>query len=192
MGNLILLLDLDDVLNNQNQLWIEALNERHKTNLKYEDITAWDMSQFYPNLTNDELYHPVIGNDLVWRMSPVRDSVRITKEWRCRGHTIMIVTSTSTTNIDAKAEWLKKHYDWFTYHNLILTHKKQLVYGDILVDDGAHNLLPDKETGIKPVYAKLCFDKPWNRSFDCEVNGITRVHSFSEIDKIVKQMERGE
>lgn len=31
-----------------------------------------------------------------------------------------------------------------------------------------------------------------NRGFDYGVNGVKRIRSFSEIDKIVEQMERGE
>lgn len=189
MEKLIILLDLDDVLNNQNELWIESLNSTYKLNVKYEDIKDWNISQFYPSLSNDELYSPVSNPGLVPRMSPQKDSIQFTKEWHNRGHTIMVTTSTSTENIDTKSHWLKKHYGWFTCGNLILTHKKQLIRGDILIDDGVHNLLPDKEIGIESIYMKLCFDRPWNRGFDCEAHGIQRVADFAEIDKVVRTLE---
>lgn len=192
MRKLIILLDLDDVLNDQNMLWINQLNARYGFKVKYEDITDWNMSKFYPGLTSKELYSPVLNPSLVRHMSPETGSAKITREWHNRGHTLIITTATSTKNVDAKCRWLKRHYDWFTYDRLILTHKKQLVCGDILIDDGVHNLLPDKETGIEPRYVKVCFDRPWNRSFDCIKHGIHRVHSFAEIDKIIRQLENEE
>ncbi|MPM08410.1 hypothetical protein SDC9_54722 [bioreactor metagenome] len=189
MKKLIILLDLDDVLNDQNNLWVQHLNSRFGFCVKYDDISEWNMSKFFPSLNAKELYEPVLSDQLIHKMTAPPEAKRITNEWNRRGHKIVVTTATSTKNIDSKVDWLYGNYEWFSYEQLILTHRKQLVMGDVLVDDGVHNLIPDVHTRIEPVYTKLCFDRPWNRSFDCEANGIARVHSFSEIDEVIRKLE---
>lgn len=192
MKKLTILLDLDDVLNNQCELWIERLNSKYGLNMKYNDVTDWDMKKFYPSLGEAEVYEPVLNPALVREMSTTPESIWYTNEWDSRGHTLLVVTSTSTLNIEAKSKWLHNYFRWFSEDKLILSHKKQLIKGDILIDDGIHNLLSDKETGVSPSYIKLCFNRPWNRAFACLPNDICRVFSFSEMDEMIKYLEKGE
>jgi 5'-nucleotidase len=154
-----------------------------------EDITSWNIAQFYPKVSVDEIYLPVLNPSLAPKMTPEKDSIRYTSEWVSRGHTVLVATATDIETSLAKTQWLKMHYPWFTPKYLIITQRKQLIKGDILIDDGVHNLLQDKETGIEPLYKRVCFDRPWNRSFDCELHGIQRVRSFEEIDKVIKEIE---
>lgn len=190
MKKLTMLLDLDDVLNNQNELWISELNVKHNRNVKLENITEWDMSNFYPGISKIDLYEPVCSGRLVHQMRPTPGSVDYTYRWYSAGHDLLIATSTSVDNIAMKVKWLYKYFKWFDEKNLIVTHHKQLLRGDIAVDDGIHNLLPDNLTGIEPQYVGLCMDRPWNRSFDCLQHGIHRAHNFKEIDDVVQILAR--
>lgn len=190
MKKLTILLDLDDVLNNQDELWVAELNARHNRSVRLEDITDWDISKFYPGVCKIDLYEPVCSGRFVPQMRPTPGSVDYTYRWYSAGHNLMIATSTSTDNIEMKVKWLYRHFRWFDEKNLIVTHHKQLLRGDILVDDGIHNLLPDKLTGTVPQYVKLCMDRPWNRSFDCLKHGLHRIRSFEEIDCVIQILSR--
>lgn len=55
----------------------------------------------------------------------------------------------------------------------IVTKNKQLVNGDILIDDGVHNL----EGGR---YKKILMSAPHNKGYDAELHGMTRVKSWEE------------
>lgn len=187
---LTILLDLDDVLNNQDELWVDELNRKFRRNVKLDTITDWDISKYYPGVDKIGLYEPVASGRLVSLMTPIQGSAEYTWRWYSAGHNILIATSTGAENVYEKVKWLYKHFKWFDEKNMIITHHKQLLRGDILVDDGVHNLLPDKMTGAEPQYVKLCMDRPWNRSFDCLKHGIHRVHSFEEIDRAIQVLAR--
>lgn len=190
MKKLVILLDLDDILNNQNQVWTKYLNDTYDYNVDYNDITEWDISKSYPGLDSRSIYGPVLSPMLVPLMSAPMDAQEYTYSWYSAGHILLVTTSTSTQNIKEKTQWLYENYKWFNEDHLMLTRKKQLIRGDVLIDDGIHNLLPDSETQIVPTYEKLCFDKPWNRGFSCLEHGIHRAHSFSEIDEVIKILEK--
>lgn len=190
MKRLTILVDLDDVLNNQNELWIAELNDKHNRSVNLEDITDWDVSKFYPHVCKTKLYEPLESERLIHQMSPPPGSIDYTWSWYSAGHNLLVATSTNTRNAGCKVEWMYKYYKWFDERNLIVTHHKQLLRGDVLIDDGIHNLLPDKLTGAVPQYSKLCMDRPWNRGFDCLKHGIHRVCSFQEIDGVIQHLSR--
>ena len=72
---------------------------------------------------------------------------------------------------------LFKYFPYLSNSNLILMRNKQMIRCDYLVDDGAHNI-------VGP-YKGLLMDMPHNRSFQHE--GITRVHNFKEVYKIITE-----
>lgn len=187
---LILLLDLDDVLNNQNEIWVRELNQRHGVDVAYKDILEWDMSKAYLTLNKIDLYEPVLSPLLVPQMSAPEDMREYTYKWHSAGHMLMVATSTSARNVKEKVQWLYVNYRWFDETKLILTHKKQMLRGDMLLDDGVHNLLPDKETGMAPSYVKVCLDRPWNSRADCLGQGIHRARNIAEVDEVVCGLEK--
>ncbi|MBR0086884.1 MAG: hypothetical protein IJL98_03995, partial [Lachnospiraceae bacterium] len=65
---------------------------------------------------------------------------------------------------------------------VIITFRKQLLQGDILIDDGIHNL----EGGS---YKKILVTAPYNEDYDAEGHGMIRVHSWKEIEAAVLQLE---
>ena len=50
-----------------------------------------------------------------------------------------------------------------------------------MIDDAVHNL----EGGH---YRKVLFDAPYNREYDAEANGMTRVKSWPEVEILIEQM----
>lgn len=66
-----------------------------------------------------------------------------------------------------------------------MANNKSLVNGDILVDDGLHNLYEGS-------YIKVLFDKPWNRNVDKSklTDIIHRVHDWDEIVGLVEDLCR--
>ena len=55
----------------------------------------------------------------------------------------------------------------------------------MLIDDGIHNL----EGGE---YIKILMTAPHNRSYDAEGNGMIRVNSWKEIEKVIDGLSAGE
>ena len=79
-------------------------------------------------------------------------------------------------------------FRWFpfiTWDQVIIAKRKQLIRGDVLIDDGIHNL----EGGE---YIKILMTAPHNRSYDAEGNGMIRVNSWKEIEKVIDGLSAGE
>ena len=76
------------------------------------------------------------------------------------GHTVLIVTTSNYQTLAAKMEQVLFHYfPFLTWNDVIITAHKQLIKGDVLVDDGIHNL----EGGD---YFKILMTAPHNRNYD--------------------------
>ena len=102
-----------------------------------------------------------------------------------QGHEIYIVTSAHPDMIKWKAEWLQRELPEIPWSHVIVANNKSLIKGDILVDDGLHNLYEGS-------YIKVLFDKPWNRNVNKNklTDIIHRVHNWKELIDLIR--DRGE
>lgn len=178
-----ILLDFDEVINTMTHHWVHTLNCVYGTSVEFEDVNEWDMQKAFPTLTEDEIYNP-LHLQTFWNgveiMSGAKEGIQsILSE----GHEIYIVTSAHPDTIKWKAEWLQRELPEIPWSNVIVANNKSLVKGDILVDDGLHNLYEGS-------YIKVLFDKPWNRNVDKNklTNIIHRVHNWDEIIKLIEEL----
>jgi 5'(3')-deoxyribonucleotidase len=65
---------------------------------------------------------------------------------------------------------------------VIVTSKKQMIRGDVLIDDGVHNL----EGGD---YVKILMTAPHNRGSDAEKNGMIRVHNWRQVEEVIQKIK---
>jgi len=154
-----ILLDFDEVLNTMVSTWIAYLNNTHGTSVTFDDLKEWDMRKAFPNLTENEIYKP-LHLQAFWEevkiMPGAREGVHNLLSY---GHDIYIVTSSYPNTIKWKAEWLQRELPEISWSHVIVANNKSLIKGDILVDDGLHNLCEGS-------FTKVLFDKPWNRQID--------------------------
>jgi 5'(3')-deoxyribonucleotidase len=76
-------------------------------------------------------------------LNPVPGAERALKGLYDQGHDIVIVSATTTPHAPAeKLEWLSMHYPWLSRRNVIFTGRKELIVGDVLIDDYAGNTRP--------------------------------------------------
>ena len=98
------------------------------------------------------------------------------------GHDVYIVTATPYESVPEKMnDCLFKLFPFLKWDQLIITFHKQLLQGDVLIDDGVHNL----EGGS---YTKVLMTAPHNRSYDAEANGMIRVNNWSEAIAVVDRL----
>ena len=183
MKKLRILVDLDDVLNNLLECWVELLNCKYHLNAKAEDSKTWNVQGIYPTLTEEEVYRPIYEDEVWTMLSPRPDSVEALKEMIEDGHDVIIVTASVYQTLHLKMDWFFTTFPFLSWENVIITKRKQLIKGDVLIDDGYHNL----EGGD---YFKILIDAPYNRSYDQEKKGMIRVKDLKEAyDRIKEQPE---
>lgn len=175
MSKLTVLIDMDDTIEHLGKAWVEYLNERHGTSVQHDDLVCWDVSLAFPGLTNDQVYSPLY-EDAFWKtVQPVTGASEVIKKLMDDGHDVYIVTASTWQTLPSKmSNVLFKYFPYLSWNQVIVTHNKQLIMGDILIDDAPHNL----ENGW---YAKVLMDAPHNRSFDEESIGAVRMNNWSDI-----------
>lgn len=181
---MVILVDMDDTIEQLLKAWIRAINERYGRNAVYEDFKTWDVSAPYPGLTRDQVYDIILEPGFWKTVEPIPGAVEGMKALLDDGHEIYIVTATAYQSVAEKmTDLLFKYFPYLTWHQVIITHNKQLIRGDVLIDDGIHNL----EGGD---FVKILMTAPHNRSYDAEANGMIRVHSWPEIVEVVRGLQK--
>jgi 5'(3')-deoxyribonucleotidase len=168
-----------------NEADLPRLNKLYDYNITENDITDWSMELFYPHLNKADIYAPVIKEDFWLKVNPSYFSKWFLRKLQSDGHKVKIVTSSFYQNLHSKMERLLDLFPTIKWQDVIITHDKQMIEGDILIDDRPDNLMGGE-------YAKILMDKPHNRSFNAEQNGITRVKNLVEAYKIINQISKTE
>ena len=78
-------------------------------------------------------------------------------------------------------EVLFKYFPFLSWDQVIVTTRKQMIRGDVLIDDGIHNL----EGGQ---YKKVLMTAPHNIHYDAEAHGMVRVNSWKEIEQVIDRL----
>ena len=100
------------------------------------------------------------------------------------GHEIYVVTATHYKTLRAKMERvLFRYFPFLDWSHVIITENKHLIRGDVLIDDGPHNL-----TG--GTYRKILFEAGHNLSFDEKSVGAVRVRSWEEACAEVRRIAK--
>ena len=175
--NKIILCDADDTIENLCETWVDYLNREHGTNVAVEDIVDWDISKFFPQLSRQQVFAPIFNKELWRKINPIAGCYNVLKQINEQNE-LYIVTATNYQTCDTKVERILKLYPFLKWPQFIITERKQLIRGDYLIDDGVHNF----DGGC---YSGILFDRPHNRSFNNELAGIIRVHTWDEIGNVL-------
>lgn len=177
-----ILVDMDDVLINFLETWVDELNREYGTSVKYDDITEWNMAKFFSELSRKQLYD-VLSKESFWeKTSPKDKAVEYLKKLIDDGHQIYVCTATYYTYFKEKFDKaLFSHFGYLDWDNVIVAKNKQMIKADVLIDDGIHNL----EGGD---YIKIIMTSPHNKSYDAEKHGMIRVNNWEDIYSVISLM----
>ena len=176
---MVILIDMDDTIEHLLVPWLEYLNRRHGKNVKESDVVSWNMHDSYPDLTDEQIYSPLNEDEFWDTVTPIDGAVEAVERLIKKGHQVYIVTATPYQSVQAKMERvLFRYFPFITWEQVIITSRKQMIRGDVLIDDGIHNL----EGGD---YKKIMFTAPHNRHYDAEANGMIRVNTWDEVVRII-------
>ena len=179
MKKLRILVDMDEVLDNLLDGWVAYLNERYGVHADAKDIRQWSLTCVFPFLTEEETIQPLYEDAFHASLAPKPHSVEYLHKMISDGHEVFVVTAASVyQTVPAKMDWLFAHYPYLSWENVMIARRKQLIQGDVLIDDGIHNL----EGGN---YFKILYDCPYNQSYNAEANGMVRVYSLKEAYEVI-------
>lgn len=179
---LTILVDMDDTIEQLLKTWVRDVNERYGRCATVEDVKSWDVTKAFPGLTREQVYAIPDEPGFWGRVDPVPGAPEALQRLIADGHEIYIVTATQYESLAEKmSDLLFKWFPFISWRQVIVTKRKQMIKGDVLIDDGPHNL----EGGD---YEKILVDAPHNRDYDAEGNGMIRVHDWDEILEAVERI----
>lgn len=185
----VILLDMDDVLADFNQGWLDAYNEDYKDTLVKEDLIDWDITKFMKNPAKKLVSYYLCHKHLYLKLVPKPHAKEVIQRWIDKGYTIMVVTDSPMSSFDGyfhsnptdeKKMWLKEHFPMISASNFITTSQKWFVYGDVLVDDRPTTIEKFEELGRKII----AFDMPYNRT----TNATYRCKDWLDLERIIYEM----
>ena len=194
--------DVDDILFNTCQGFIDFFNKKYNCDLKREDFYTFDLSlslKKVPTLDYkkdlEEMYASKDFNNLL----PIEKSVEYLSHLKKYNFEFYAITARSEIYKDQTFDWINKHFpDIFTnifviggkdVHN---THKsdkgifsKELGI-EIFIDDALHNA----ENLSKNDIHTILLNQPWNQE-EIKSNKIYRVYDWKEIvDKVLELADK--
>lgn len=182
MRKLTILVDMDDTIENLLVEWVRVLNETHGRNVALDDIREWDIKKAYPGLRDADVYAPLYADSIWGSVMPRADAIVYLYKLYKDGHLIYITTSSNYKTLAAKMDRLL--FRWFPFidwSHVIVATKKQMLRGDVMVDDGPHNLVGGD-------YVRILMTAPHNRDYDAVSNGMQRVSNWAEVYEIITRL----
>lgn len=182
MRRLRILVDMDDTIEYLLFAWIDRLNERHGLSVKYSDIQEWNLCVAFPMLTREQVYEPLYEDDFWLTVKPIPGAYEVLTWAIDEGHEVYIVTASAYETIKSKMEnVLFRYFPFLSWKNVIIAHNKQMICGDMLIDDAPHNL----ENGN---YVKVLMTAPHNLAYDAQRNHMIRVHTWTDVKKCIVKL----
>ena len=179
-----ILIDMDDVMIDFMPLLAEEISKKFLGGCgkSYEEIDCWDLHKVYPNLTADEIFRPIKQLYFWHNVMPKDGAVKYIRQLILDGHEVFVVTAAHPDTVKFRATFVMKNYfPFIPITNVIVTSRKQMIKGDILIDDNPQNLIGGD-------YIKLLMDAPHNRKCSTGSNGIIRVDNWEDTYKYIENL----
>ena len=179
---MIILVDMDDTIEQLLSALVKRANERFHRSAAVDDISDWSIVCAYPEIEKRQILNLMYEPGFWDTVEPVPGAADALRYLMDKGHQVYIVTATEFDHIPEKMERvLFRYFPFLSPDQVIITGRKQMIRGDVLIDDGIHNL----EGGE---YRKILFTAPYNKDYDAEANGMIRVHGWKEIIEVIDRM----
>lgn len=177
-----ILVDLDNVMVDLNTIWVKYLNEMYGTDVKPDDITAWDMQKFFPTLTRSQIFKPFKNVKMWEEIEPIEGAQYYMQKLIDEGHQVYVCTSTFYPYIDMKyRKVIRRLFPFIDWKNVIVTSNKSLINADVLIDDAPQNFGNWYEVSI-------LFTAPHNKNIDNDVLDLSRADNWKDVYEIIQDV----
>lgn len=181
MRKLTILIDMDDTLENLCEVWVNQLSALFGVGVTVDDIHQWDMTKAFPMLNKQEIYWPLRSEALWENVKPLPGAVEAVKNLKADGHRVVIVTAATADSAGPKLKRCLFKYFPVKMEDVIIANQKGLIQGDVMIDDGPHNLLEFSGE-------RVLFTAPHNRLYNEQKDNMTRVNNWTEAYEYIQEL----
>lgn len=147
---MIIFVDVDDVCADLMPAWFSRYNADYDDALKPEDIKAWAIDKFVKPECGKKIFRYLDDGSIYKDVRPIDGALEGIKYLRDLGHRVVFASS-GIRQASAKYSWLVEHEflePSYKHEDYIGGYDKSLLRGDILIDDGPHNIESFSGVGI--------------------------------------------
>jgi hypothetical protein len=177
-------IDLDGVVANFTQGWMDFYNRDFGASLVFEDSQRWndvvdlthfeDIDQFW------DWSSRLDGRSLFWHLTPFPGAVKALQELQSEGHSIVILTQKPAFAVEDTREWVKR--EGIPASEVHVIDEKWRVDCDVYLDDGP--LVLPELVRHRPDRLVCRYVRPWNTP----VAGAVDVRDFVEFRAQVERL----
>lgn len=174
-----LLIDMDSVICDLMGEWHKRYNNDYNDSLSVENLKCWYSEKYVKPECGEKIYDYLDQPGLFLSLKPLPNAVEVLKRLNQK-YEILIVSSSRTYAYTEKEKWVKTYLPFISIKNLIFSHRKEMIYGDLLFDDAPHNLKAFKATNR----LAIAMDYPYNKNIN-----VPRVKSWLEFEQLLLNLE---
>ena len=180
-------IDLDGVVANFTQGWMEFYNRQFGTELVVADSRRWndlvDLTHFADIGEFWKWSSDLDGRSVFWHLEPFPGAVEAVRDLAEAGHDIVIVTTKPKFAVGDTHAWIELHE--IPAVEVHILEDKWQVPCDVYLDDGPH-VLPGLVAN-RPESTVCRYVRPWNRPLP----GAVDVSDFDEFREVVDRLSTG-
>jgi len=144
MKKLRILIDIDSVVADTLPYWLDRIGKDTGVYAKIEDITLWEMSKCPPlnQLTPKQIFGVLQDPGFIENVPPMPGVAEALKKLMDQGHEIYLLTARhGPVSMPETLTWVKKNLPFLNPEKqIIFCYDKNLIQGDIIIDDKAETL----------------------------------------------------
>lgn len=170
-----IILDCDDVLYPCNQKAVELLNEEKGTKFTIDHIWKWGIM----DSDLDERLKFFKDPSFIRELPPCEGARRFIRALSRMGE-IFVATSVAPACAGERVTSILKYFPEIPPENILIGSRKDMLHGDILLDDAMHNIVNSR------IQYPVLFRQPWNR----RESGALAVSTYDEFLSFVQMIQR--
>jgi 5'(3')-deoxyribonucleotidase len=165
-----LIVDMDDVIADATGQFILYYEKEFGIKVTRESLSHKNEGEGFPG-NHDAVRSYPFRKDFFRTMIPKENSREVLEELN-KKYELFIVSAAMEfpQSLPEKLEWLKEHFAFLTWKQIVFCGSKAVVYGDYMIDDLPHNL--ERFNG-----EKFIFTAPHNM----HLNHFQRLNDWSEV-----------
>lgn len=164
---------MDEVIADTYGAHIEIYNAEFKGNLTAKDCMGTEVWKMVPEAHQESIRKHATRRGFFKNLDPIQGSKDVLKELSSKYDVYIASAAMQYPNsLEEKSEWLDEHFPFIPWQNRILCGHKNILYGDVLIDDRSYNLQMFNGR-------KILFSSPHN----VYTNGFERADSWIEISE---------
>lgn len=186
MNRMRLGIDLDGVVSDFNQGWVDRYNRDFGASLSVGDIVEWNALVGLTHFSVVEEFWEwaatcAEGRTIFRGLRPYPGAVEALQEFEDAGHHVVILTTKPQNAIHDTYEWLAEYRIPTTEVHIL--DDKSTVTCDLYLDDADHNL--ESILAAHPDAAVCRYVRPWNRPHV----GALDVEGWQDLSRVIKERE---